>query len=162
VITTPVDSTTPGHLDRLVDVGLRPDEAARLHHAFERFDIDLVDLQGVVVVDRRFHLRGDHAVIDVLTGSLLRGRRRAPPSRRHHDGKDQHSDPSQESHDQTSIHTTITVRIERRSPRRGGDADQVEYEVEFARAGDPLILDRFPMHLRCFAMREFERMKFPR
>jgi len=31
-------------LDRLVDVRLRPDEAAQLDHALERFDVDLVDL----------------------------------------------------------------------------------------------------------------------
>jgi len=31
-------------LDRLVDVRLRPDEAAQLDPALERFDVDLVDL----------------------------------------------------------------------------------------------------------------------
>src|SRR4029453_6355255 len=34
---------------------LRPDEPAQLDHALERFDVALVDLQGGVVEDRRFH-----------------------------------------------------------------------------------------------------------
>src|SRR4029077_3279799 len=68
-------------LDRLVDVRLRPDEAAQLDHALERFDVDLVDLQGGVVEDRRFHLRRDHGVIDVLSGPLARLRRAASPNR---------------------------------------------------------------------------------
>ena len=35
----------------------------------------------------------------------------------------------------------------------------MKYEVEFARDGDIPGLDRFSMHLRCFAVWELERMK---
>jgi DnaK suppressor protein len=40
--------------------------------------VDLIDRQGGVVEDRRFHLCRDHGVIDVLAGPLFRGRRPAP------------------------------------------------------------------------------------
>jgi hypothetical protein len=39
--------------------------------------------------------------------------------------------------------------------------DQVEYEVQFARDGGSPELDRFHLHLRCFAVWELERTKLP-
>jgi hypothetical protein len=39
--------------------------------------------------------------------------------------------------------------------------DQVEYEVQFARDGGSPGLDRFHLHLRCFAVWELERTKLP-
>jgi hypothetical protein len=38
-------------------------------------------------------------------------------------------------------------------------SDQVEYEVQFARDGGNPGLDRFHLHLRCFAVWELERTK---
>ena len=40
-------------------------------------------------------------------------------------------------------------------------ADEVEYEVQFAHDGAIPGLDRFHLHLRCFAVWELERTKFP-
>jgi hypothetical protein len=37
--------------------------------------------------------------------------------------------------------------------------DQVEYELQFADAADAHRMDRFQMHLRCFAVWELERTK---
>lgn len=37
--------------------------------------------------------------------------------------------------------------------------DQLEFEVQFARNGDTTGLDRFHIHIRCFAAWEFERGK---
>src|SRR3990172_7429529 len=106
-------------LHRLVDVRLGPDEAAQLHHALERLDVDLVDLQAGIVEDRRLHLRRDHGVIDVLSGPLSRCRRTAPQGRRQQDAESKDPEPSQWSHSQTSIRMTIPVRITRTadSPR---------------------------------------------
>jgi hypothetical protein len=39
--------------------------------------------------------------------------------------------------------------------------DELEFEVEFARDGDVPSLDKFHLHLRCFAAWEFERTKAP-
>ena len=35
--------------------------------------------------------------------------------------------------------------------------DEVEFEIEFARAGHDPGLDKYPVHIRCFAAWEFER-----
>ena len=40
--------------------------------------------------------------------------------------------------------------------------DQMEYEVQFARDGNNPGLDRFHLHIRCFAVWELERTKFER
>ena len=37
--------------------------------------------------------------------------------------------------------------------------DQLEFEVQFARDGDNPGLDKFHVHIRCFAASEFERNK---
>lgn len=37
----------------------------------ERFDVDLVDLQGGAIDNRRFHLRRDHGVIDIPVSSFV-------------------------------------------------------------------------------------------
>jgi hypothetical protein len=39
--------------------------------------------------------------------------------------------------------------------------DQMECEVQFAHDGVPPGLDRYHLHLRCFAVWELERTKFP-
>ena len=39
--------------------------------------------------------------------------------------------------------------------------DQLEFEVQFARDGDNPGLDKFHVHIRCFAAWEFERNKQP-
>ena len=38
-------------------------------------------------------------------------------------------------------------------------ADELEFEIQFARDGDNPGLDKFHVHLRCFAAWEFERAK---
>ena len=40
--------------------------------------------------------------------------------------------------------------------------DQLEFEIQFARDGDNPGLDKFHVHIRCFAAWEFERNKPPR
>jgi hypothetical protein len=40
-------------------------------------------------------------------------------------------------------------------------SEQVEYEVQFVHDGATLGLDNFQLHLRCFAVWELERTKFP-
>jgi hypothetical protein len=40
--------------------------------------------------------------------------------------------------------------------------DQLEFEIQFARDGDSPGLDKFHVHIRCFAAWEFERNKPPR
>jgi hypothetical protein len=39
--------------------------------------------------------------------------------------------------------------------------EEIEYEVQFAHDGATPGLDRFHLHLRCFAVWELERTKFP-
>jgi len=39
--------------------------------------------------------------------------------------------------------------------------EEIEYEVQFAHVGATPELDRFHLHLRCFAVWELERTKFP-
>ena len=41
--------------------------------------------------------------------------------------------------------------------RRVGGTDQMEFEIQFTRDGDNPGLDKFPVHIRCFAAWEFER-----
>ena len=61
---------------RLVNVGLRTDEATQLDHALESFNIDFSGFQSRFVEYSRLNLGGDDAVVDILTGAfLLRGRR---------------------------------------------------------------------------------------
>ena len=38
---------------------------------------------------------------------------------------------------------------------------ELEYELEFADDGAPPRLDKYHLHLRCFAVWELERTKFP-
>jgi hypothetical protein len=38
-------------------------------------------------------------------------------------------------------------------------SDQMEFEIQFARDGDSPGLDKFHVHIRCFAAWEFERSK---
>ena len=40
--------------------------------------------------------------------------------------------------------------------------DELEFEIQFARDGDNPGLDKFHVHIRCFAAWEFERNKPPR
>ncbi len=40
--------------------------------------------------------------------------------------------------------------------------DQLEFEIQFVRDGDNPGLDKFHVHIRCFAAWEFERNKLPR
>jgi len=40
--------------------------------------------------------------------------------------------------------------------------DELEFEIEFARDGDSPGLDKFHLHVRCFAAWELERSKPPR
>ena len=37
------------------------------------------------------------------------------------------------------------------------EQDQMEFEIQFTRDGDNPGLDKFPVHIRCFAAWEFER-----
>jgi hypothetical protein len=37
--------------------------------------------------------------------------------------------------------------------------DAMEFEIQFARDGDNPGLDKFEVHIRCFAAREFERRR---
>ena len=37
------------------------------------------------------------------------------------------------------------------------ERDQMEFEIQFTRDGDNPGLDKFPVHIRCFAAWEFER-----
>ncbi len=41
--------------------------------------------------------------------------------------------------------------------RRVGGTDQMEFEIQFTRDGDNPGLDKFHVHIRCFAAWEFER-----
>jgi hypothetical protein len=40
--------------------------------------------------------------------------------------------------------------------------NELEFEIQFARDGDNPGLDKFHVHIRCFAAWEFERNKSPR
>jgi hypothetical protein len=39
--------------------------------------------------------------------------------------------------------------------------DEMEFEIEFEHNGSTPGLDKFHVHIRCFAASEFERNKFP-
>jgi hypothetical protein len=49
------------------------------------------------------------------------------------------------------------TRASRRSDREG--KDELEFEIRFAYDGDSPGLDKFHVHIRCFAAWEFERSK---
>jgi len=73
---------------RFVDVGLGVDEATQLNGTLEGFNVDLEGFKGGFVKNGGLHFGGDDAVVDILSGSLLRGCRCAPEKGCHQNGKE--------------------------------------------------------------------------